>query len=513
VPGETLTRRTLFRTAGAGAAVAALPGAALAPLFAENFPVLKWPAPTTTTDLPAPDPIVHLVNRITFGLLPSDLERARSLGFDGFIAEQLQPETIDDGETEAAVAKAFPTLAMSPATLLKLDKGDVARELKGAAIFRAVTSQRQLFEMMVDFWTNHFNIYQTEGQIYYLKTVDDRDVVRRYAFGKFRDILGASAKSPAMLLYLNNAENKKSGPNENYGREVMELHTIGVDAGYTQQDVQEVAKAFTGWTVGKRGPSAGRFVFSAADHDNGARTVLGQSIPAGLGQGHGERVLDILAGHPATAKRIATKLCVRFVSDTPPASVVNAAAATFTSSGGDIRETMRTILLSGEFRAATDQKFRRPLEHVTAALRTLDAVVTTEGVKPLLGVLKLMGQAPFDWHPPNGYPDVSGAWGNTNGMLNGWNLGLSLGGNHLTGVQADLNALTGGLKNPTAVSLTDTLSKRLLARDLTSADRDRVVQYVAAGRPPTAPIPAAKVKGSITGAIAVLLDSPYFQWR
>jgi len=510
VPGETLTRRTLFRSAGVGAVAAALPGAARGYLNSDVWPRLQWPAPTSVADLPAPDPIVHLVNRITFGLLPSDLERARALGFDGFIAEQLQPEAIDDSETEAAVAKAFPTLAMSPDALLKLDKGNVARELKGAAIFRAVTSLRQLFEMMVDFWTNHFNIYQTEGLIYFLKTVDDRDVVRRYAFGRFRDILGASAKSPAMLLYLNNAENKKSGPNENYGREVMELHTIGVDAGYTQQDVQEVAKAFTGWTINK---ATGTFFFSAVNHDNGARTVLGQSIPAGLGQGHGERVLDILAGHPATAKHIATKLCVRFVSDTPPASVVNAAAATFTSSGGDIRETMRTILLSSEFGAAADQKFRRPLEHVAAALRTLDAVVTPDGVKPLLGALKLLGQVPFDWHPPNGYPDANGAWANTNGMLNGWNFGLTVGGNHLTGVQADLNALTGGLKNPTANSLTDALSKRLLARDLTSADRDRVVQYVAAGRPPTALIPAAKVKGSIAGAISVLLDSPYFQWR
>jgi uncharacterized protein (DUF1800 family) len=519
LPGETLTRRTLFRTAGVGAVAAALPvalpGTGLASLVSDDWPRLQWPAaaPATTADLPAPDPIVHLVNRITFGLRPSDLDRARSLGFTGFVEEQLHPESIDDAETEAAVAAAFPTLTMSTASLLKIEKGAVSRELKGAAVHRAVASRRQLFEMMVDFWSNHFSIYQNEGQIYYLKTVDDRDVARRFAFGKFRDLLGASASSPAMLLFLNNAENKKNGPNENYGREVMELHTIGVDGGYTQQDVQEVAKAFTGWTVGKRGPQQGRFVFAAADHDNGARTVLGQSIPAGLGQGHGERVLDILAAHPATARRIATKLCVRFVSDTPPASLVNAAATTFTSSGGDIRETMRTILLAAEFRAAADQKFRRPFEHVTAAVRTLDAVVTAEGIKPLLGVLRLLGQLPFDWHAPNGYPDANGAWANTNGILNGWNLGLSLGGNHLAGVQTDLTALSAGLKNPTALSLTDALAQRLLARRLVAADRDRIVQYVAAGRPPGAPIPAAKVKASTTGAIALLLDSPYFQWR
>jgi uncharacterized protein (DUF1800 family) len=491
---------------------AALPGAKLAsPLFADDLPHLFWPTGATTlADLPAPDPIVHLVNRITFGLRPSDLDRARSLGFTGFIEEQLNPTSIDDSETVAAVAAAFPTLTLSAPALFKLVKGDVARELKGAAVYRAVASRRQLYEMMVDFWSNHFNVYQNESSIYWLKTVDDREVARRFAFGKFRDLLGASAKSPAMLIYLNNAENKKGGPNENYAREVMELHTLGVDGGYTQQDVQEVAKAFTGWTIKK---DTGAFYFSAVNHDNGARTVLGQSIPANLGLGHGERVLDIIAGHPATARHVATKLCIRFVSETPPSSLVNAAAATFSSSGGDIRETMRTILLSSEFRTAADQKFRRPLEHVAGAVRTLDAQVTQDGIKPLLGVLKLMGQQPFDWHPPNGYPDANGAWANTNGLLNGWNLGLSLGGNHLVGVQTDLNALTGGLKNPTAISLTDTLAKRLLARSITSADRDRMIQYVAAGRPPGATIPAAKVKASVTGAVALLLNSPYFQWR
>ena len=511
--GETLSRRTLFQTVGVGAVAAALPAARLAsPLFADEISNLVWPRETTpVADLPAPDPIVQVVNRITFGLRPSDLERARSLGFTGFIEEQLQPEAIDDSETAATLAAAFHTLPLDAAALIKLDKGTVARELKGAAIYRAVHSRRQLYEMVVDFWTNHFNIYQTENMIYWLKTVDDREVTRAHAFGRFRDLLGASARSPAMLLYLNNAENKKDGPNENYGREVMELHTLGVDGGYTQTDVQEVAKAFTGWTIKK---ATGTFFFSAATHDNSARTVLGQFIPAGLGEGHGEKVLDILAGHPATAKHIATKLCIRFVSDTPPVSLVNAAAARFTSSGGDIRETMRTILLSSEFRAAADQKFRRPLEHLAGAVRTLDATVsTTDGVKALLNVLKLLGQTPYGWHPPNGYPDANGAWANTNGLLNGWNLGLSLSGNHLLGVQTDLTGLTGNLKSPTAASLTDSLAARLLNRPITAADRDRVVQYVAAGKPTDAPIPTLKVKSAITGAVAVLLDSPYFQWR
>jgi uncharacterized protein (DUF1800 family) len=512
VPGETLSRRTLFQTIGVGAAAAALPAARLAPpLFADDLPHLFWPTQNTTADLPIPDPIVYLVNRITFGLRPSDLQRARSLGFTGFIEEQLNPESIDDSETEATVAAAFQTLSLSAASLLKLVKGDVARELKGAALYRAIHSRRQLYEMMVDFWTNNFNIYQTESSIYWLKTVDDREVARRYAFGKLRDLLGASAKSPAMLLYLNNAENKKGGPNENYAREVMELHTLGVDGGYTQTDVQEVAKAFTGWTIKK---ATGTFYYSASNHDDTARTVLGQLIPGGLGLEQGERVLDILAGHPATAKHMATKLCVRFVSDTPPVSLVNAVAATFSASGGDVREAMRTLLLSAEFRAAADQKYRRPLEHVAGAVRTLDAQVSpTDGIKALLGVLRLLGQLPYDWHPPNGYPDANGAWANTNGILNGWNLGLALSGNHLLGVQTDLAGLTGNAASPTPASLVDTLAPRLLARNLAPADRDRIVQSVAAGRPPGAPIPALKVKASISAAVVLLLDSPYFQWR
>jgi uncharacterized protein (DUF1800 family) len=512
VPGETLTRRTLLQTAGAGALAAALPSAALAAPDSQSWPHFSWTGSGTAADLPAPDPIVHLVNRITFGLLPADLERARSLGFAGFVEEQIHPESIDDSAAATAVAGMFPTLALGAAALLQREKPEVVRDLKGAALYRAVRSRRQLFEMMVDFWSNHFNVYHQDGQVAYLKTVDDREVVRPYAFGRFRDLLGASAKSPAMLLFLDNASNTKAGPNENYGRELMELHTLGVDGGYTQADVQEVARAFTGWTVG-RGAQRGTFVYSAKDHDDGARTVLGQSLPAGLGQGHGERVLDILAGHPATARRIASKLCVRFVSDTPPGALVDTAAAAFSASGGDIRATLRTILLSAEFRAAVDQKLRRPFEAVAATLRTLDAQLGPEATKPLLNALRMMGQLPFDWPAPNGYPDANGAWGNTNGLLNRWNLGLTLGANRMVGVQTDLDALAGGLRQPTPATLVAALSARLLQRPLAAADRDRIVQHTAAGGPVNAPIPTAKVKATTAGTVSLLLDSPYLQWR
>jgi uncharacterized protein (DUF1800 family) len=511
--GATLTRRTLLRSATAGAALAGLPGAGLSPLLAAPRPQVAWKAAA----IPAPDPIVHLVNRITFGRTPDDLAHARSLGFENFIAEQLYPENIDDDELAATLRKLCPTLAMSNARLLTLDKAQVVLELKTAAVFRAVASRRQLYEMMVDFWTNHFNLYHLDGKVAWYKTVDDRTVIRRYAFGKFRQLLGASAKSPAMLDYLNNDTNTKTGPNENYGREVMELHTLGVDAGYTQDDVEEVARCFTGWTIGgRKGGHAGEFYFRAADHDDGARTVLGHALPAGLGIGHGEKVLDILAGHPATAHKIATKLCVRFISDAPPESAVNAVAQAFTSTGGDIRETMRALLLSPEFRASADQKFKRPLELLSSAARTLTAQLGPESGKPLLAVLRNMGQLPFDWHPPNGYPDAAGAWANTNGLLTGWNLGLSLGGNHVHDVKTDLGALAAGTPGwpaPTAGALTDHLTARLLSRALDPADRTQIATYAAGGKPPQTRLTAAQAAAKLPGLVALILDSPYFQWR
>jgi uncharacterized protein (DUF1800 family) len=515
--GATLTRRSLLCTATAGAALAGLPGAGLQPLLAAaSPPPTPWKA-AGPSSLPAPAPIVHLVNRITFGRTPDELAHARALGYAGFIAEQLQPEAIDDSELEASLRQLFPTLTKSNAQLLTLDKPPVVLDLKSATLLRAIASRRQLFEMMVDFWSNHFNVYHLDNKVAWYKTVDDREVIRKHAFGRFRDLLGASAKSPAMLDYLNNATNTKTGPNENYGREVMELHTLGVDAGYTQDDVEQVARCFTGWTIGgRKGGRTGEFYFRAADHDDGPRTVLGHVLPAGLGVDHGERVLDILAAHPATATKIATQLCVRFVSDAPPASVVAAVARTFTATGGDIRETMRTLLLSPEFRAAADQKFKRPLELLASAVRTLASQLGPASNKPLLNVLRNMGQLPFDWHPPNGYPDAAGAWANTNGLLTGWNLGLALGGNHLTDLKTDLGALaagTPGWPQPMAGDLTDHLTARLLSRSLDPADRTKIATYAAAGKSPQTRLTAAQAQAKLPGLVALILDSPYFQWR
>lgn len=498
--GEALTRRSLLRSAGTVAA--ALPASGFSPAFAGSPSAIRWSAnAAVSSGLPAPDPLVHLVGRITFGLSLRDLSRARQLGFEGFVEEQLHPEAIDDSEVEAAVRAGFPTVALGQGNLENYGRLVVAGELKAATVLRAVSSRRQLFEMMVDFWSNHFNVHHLDGPVAYFKTVEDREVMRRHAFGRFRDLLGGSAKSPAMIVYLDNFSNKKSRPNENYARELMELHTLGVEGGFSEEDVQEVARAFTGWTL-KRIANVGirrnTFYFHALQHDDGARTVLGTQISAGLGIGQGEQVLDLLAGHPSCARFLATKLCRRFVSDRPPASLIDKAAAAFTATGGDMREVMRVILLSTEFRAAAGQKLKRPLEVVVSALRTLEARISAEGMETLLSVLFRMGQLPFDWAPPDGYPDVAEAWGNTNGLLDRWNFALALGWNHLPGVEADFEELTGGLRRPDR--LADRLIERLLARRLDAADRQQVIRFLTNG-------------GSVMGAVSLILSSPYFQWR
>jgi hypothetical protein len=503
VHGEPLTRRSLFATAGLGA---------LAALSSDASEASEG---SGASGLPAPDPLVHLVNRITFGASPGDLARARELGFEGFVEEQLHPEAIDDSAVEAEVRRRFPTVSQSGLALEDHPRLRVAAQLKSATLWRALASPRQLFEMMVDFWSNHFNVHHLDGPCAYYKTVEDRELIRRHALGSFRDLLNGSAKSPAMIVYLDNFTNSKESPNENYARELMELHTLGVDGGFTQDDVEEVARAFTGWTLDRLAPESRRdmFFFDPARHDDGARSVLGTAIPAGLGIGHGERVLDILAAHPATARFLAFKLCRRFVADDPPPALVERAAATFTATDGDIREVMRTILLSAELGAAPDRKLKRPFEFLVSALRILGARLTREALPALLSRLEIMGQLPFNWPPPNGYPDTADVWGTTNGLLDRFNLALALGAESLPGVAIDVASLTAGLYHPTPAELADHLAERLLARPLAQRDHRQVIRILAAGGSPAAPIPESELRSRTLSGMALLLGSPYFQWR
>src|SRR5579872_580936 len=292
----------------------------------------------------------------------------------------------------------------------------IAYDLTVGKLDRAIYSNRQLQEELVDFWYNHFNVFLDKGADRYLVPAYERDAIRPHVLGKFRDLLEATAKSPAMLFYLDNwqsvaphppnphAKNKRAsrGLNENYGRELMELHTLGVDGGYTQKDVIEVARCFTGWTM--KNPHDGMgFFFDPKKHDRGVKHVLGHTIKAGRGVEDGEEVLDILAKHPATARFIATKLVRRFVADNPPPALVERAAKTFRKTGGDLREVMRTILTSREFAdaSAIRAKTKSPFEFVVSVLRATNASITNP--RAFAGTVAAIGEPLYQCQPPTGY--------------------------------------------------------------------------------------------------------------
>ena len=335
----------------------------------------------------------------------------------------------------------------------------VVGELQRAKLLRAVYSERQLYEVMVDFWENHFSIFANKDADRLLLTGFDRDSIRPFALGRFRDLLGATAHSPAMLFYLDNwtssvvhnypatkdkPARSTGGINENYARELMELHTLGVGGGYTQQDVQEVARCFTGWTIRKPNEE-GLFFFNPAQHDNGEKIVLGQKISAGGGIADGERVLDILAKSPATAKFVVTKMARRFVGDTPPASLINRASAVYLKTDGSIAETLRSIITSPEFftPSAYQSKVKSPFEFVASALRATNA--ETDAGPPVLGWITRMGQPVYGRVTPDGYPDMSTTWLSNNDLLARFNFAAALTVNNIRGTKVEIAKLLPGL--------------------------------------------------------------------
>ncbi|HYE98490.1 MAG TPA: DUF1800 domain-containing protein, partial [Planctomycetota bacterium] len=365
----------------------------------------------------AVDPDVFLLRRATFGPAPGDLDRLRAVGRNAWLDEQLHPERIDDTACGILVRR-FESLRMTPGDLFEFKREVAEDEIARATLLRAVYSRRQVYEALVEFWSDHFNVFQGKGDCAWLKTADDRDVVRRHALGRFRDLLRASALSPAMLVYLDGRENHKAKPNENYARELLELHTLGVHGGYTQADVMEVARCLTGWDV-KRGWFKGQVRFHPERHDDGPKRVLGVDLPAGGGEKDLDRVLDIVCAHPSTARYVAGKLCRRFVADDPPRAVVDRVAARFTATGGDLRETAREVLKAVE---PGPVRFKRPFRFVVSALRGLAA--TTQGKRPVRRFLERMGQAPFQYPTPDGYPDEPEPWMGT--LLWRWTFALEL---------------------------------------------------------------------------------------
>jgi uncharacterized protein (DUF1800 family) len=362
-------------------------------------------------------------------------------------------------------------------------------ELQASRILRAVYSERQLQEVMVDFWENHFNVFAGKGADRWLLISYDRDAIRPNTLGKFKDLLVATAQSPAMLFYLDNFQSvspnaqrgdrplldglmgarrqnqrmqnaeqarpqqqqqrQRRGINENYARELMELHTLGVEGGYTQKDVQEVARCFTGWTIraprGQGGdPEAGTFFFNERMHDNGEKVVLGQKIPAGGGIKDGQMVLDILSRHPSTAKFLATKLARRFVMDNPTPELVARISAAYIKSDGSIRETLRAIITSPEFnsQAAYRAKIKTPFELAISAIRTLGG--ETNGGPAIHQWIARMGEPLYMYQAPTGYPDTAEDWVNTGSLLERLNFALALASNRIPGTRVDLSRFAAG---------------------------------------------------------------------
>lgn len=415
------------------------------------------PADFTPPSAESIDLVSHVINRLTFGPTPrlrsSILRLAKREGeaVDQFIEQQLAPEKIDDSRAEHRV-RIFETLASDPiGEFYEFQPGLLREELTRATLMRAVYSERQLLEVMVRFWSDHFNIDISKGECKWLKPADDRDVIRPHAMGNFADLLTASAKSQAMLTYLDGRENrvrdKSDKPNENYARELLELHTLGVDGGYSQRDVMEIARCLSGWRIGRGLLQNGTVQFEPGLHDSGSKTVLGQSIPARRGM-EGRKdftdVLSIVSTHPSTASHISTKLCRRFIDDAPPAPAIEKVAAKFIATDGSIPDTLRALFSLDAFRKQRGNKFKQPMHLIASALRATEA--ETDAGRPLIQYLTRTGHMPFEYPSPDGYPDVAEAWQST--LLWRWNFAARLGRGRIAGTRYDRDRLAkrgGGL--------------------------------------------------------------------
>ncbi len=449
--------------------------------------------------------IAGLLRRITFGPRPDDLARAHRLGRQAYLEQQLDPERAGLPEPSASL-RDLPSLTMSIPELLhgyprptrdvlqRLADGrmtpeayrdtippdhrpaQIVAELQAARVLRAVESPRQLQELMVDFWLNHFNVYAGKSAVRWYVTAFERDVIRPRALGRFPDLLRETARHPAMLFYLDNwlstrpdfvipigpRAGQTAGLNENYARELLELHTLGVDGGYTQGDVREVARAFTGWTIDLPNES-GRFVFRPRRHDQGSKIVLGQRI-TGAGQAEGEAVLALLARHPAAARFIATKLARRFVSDAPPSALIDRVALVYEETGGDIRAMLRTIFAAPEFEAASAQaaKTKKPFEFVVSATRAVDARVDARGALALARAAALIGEPLYGAQPPTGYPDRAEAWVNAGALLGRLNFAQALARGRVPGVATDLERLVPSADRQAPAQVLERLLDRLV---------------------------------------------------
>lgn len=446
--------------------------------------------------------LTKLVNRLTFGPNTAELALAASLGYQGYLEYQLNHTAINDDQCQARLAGLL-TLTMTQQQHYEQSTAILSSELTDAAIIRATFSQRQLFERMVEFWTDHFNIDITKEPPNILKSVDDRDVIRANALGNFGTLLRASAHSPAMLTYLDNHTSTGTSPNENYAREIMELHSMGVDGGYTQADVLQVTRCFTGWGYENRigFPTRGNFFYTASRHYNPAKTIFAGTpqqldIPANLGQTDGDMVLTALINHPSTARYIAKKLSRYLLREDPSTALIDAVAAAYTTTGGDIKSMIR-VILQPNLVAAAPLKYKRPFHLVVSSLRALPTTLNNgTGIRTQLANC---GHRPFYWGTPDGYPDSLLYWQGL--LIPRWNFGASLLNSNIAGVSIDYNSFFAGLT--TAQQMADKVEQVMFSGDMYPADKTSLRDFL---------LPNNVTTTKKREALGVAIAAPSFQW-
>lgn len=488
--------------------------------------------------------ILLVFNRFGYGPRPGDVDRIEKIGLPSYLRQQLSPETIPDLDVEKQL-RDFPTLSMTTSQIMsefsdpdqklspEIQKemfpphkrpARLLLELQEGKLIRAISSERQLQEVMVDFWFNHFNVFWGKDADRRMVTSFERDAIRPHALGKFRDLLMATARHPAMLFYLDNwmsvrkdvpqggAGQGQRGLNENYARELLELHTLGVEGGYTQRDVIEVARCFTGWSIDQPN-KIGSFVFRPLAHDNGEKVVLGHRIAPGGGERDGAEVIEILARHPSTATFIATKLVRRFVSDDPPYGLVQRVAETFKQTDGNIRSLLVTIINSPEFFAAANYrgKIKTPFEFVASAVRAANG--TTDGSPALVAAVAQTGEPLYLASAPNGYPDTAGPWLNSASLLNRMNFLSSLMANQLPGVRVDLRPLLEGANRRDISQVLDYLAIGLLHNELNSESREIILQQLTKAGIVQVNVDGRLSNPDIEKIAAIILASPEFERR
>ncbi|MGH9303194.1 MAG: DUF1800 domain-containing protein [Acidimicrobiales bacterium] len=518
-PSRPLTRRSVL-AAGAGVSAAVgldtmLPATALA---TTRHAAAQGPREAIRlSDLGQCSRAVLVARRLTYGATPALVGTISRHGAGAFVDAQLQPASIDDSVCDGYL-RAFPLIGLEPEALrAAVAEGSFEQmsEMQTAALVRAAFSERQLFEMLVELWWNHFNVGLPSADVWDLAGRHD-NLIRRHALGRFSDLLRAMAQSPALLHSLNQDQSVGQNPNENYGRELLELHTVGVGAGYSEHDVHQSSLLLTGLSIGPDGFSV---VYRPGDHYIGAVRVMSFSDPNTNRLQGGRliaRYLGYLAHHPATAAHLATKLARRFVCDEPPPRLISALARTYLEGGTAIVPVLRCLFSSPEFLSSAGQKLRRPLEAIAAALRVLDYRLKASGTSDIadLGfMLEIMGQAPMGWMQPNGYPDTAAEWMSASATQSAWAAHLRLAGGWWT-KQLAFPGLAHLIGNPSSETpaghVLDRLVSRLLFAPVKTAHRAALLKFM--DRRPADPIGAGGLVG-LPMVAKVILDSPYFALR